>query len=649
MAGPTAPQEERLKVEERSPLLQALDRRDALQEELPEPEAVKELSTPAILRLLDNPDLKLPANAKVGAAVWRELLKREGVAFTLRAMRSRRVEPDPEKSEAKPEADGGASGGEVTGGGATNPTHRSGGDGPSAERLAPGNRRISAAPKPRDETKDAGGAKLAGVGGARAEAPGRETSGKAAQADGGRQAKRRVVEEGLTQERGKDANGHVSYWVSDGAEVAHDDKGWGVRMRTLDLHTRVHVRGAADPNFSAIDDFGPYYGGAFDTSFAEFTGIVLHEQTHVEEVRAAWGALWPEFQANVAGIQAASPGGAEAQYRALFEEFDQALFEQYFASGEEGARAKEWAHYHEQYDKLVGKPEGKAGGASQAKEAGKRHGAKESAQAQAKAGLKEAGAGKRADGKPDPVRCTVMDITSVIESGAAGASAINDYDDGIVSYGYHQATLASGALEAVLTRYIESGGDHASDLAAYMSRVKSKDASLRRDKGFKALLKKAGKDPVMRAAQHDSFGDDYYVPAKTAATAHGLRSPLGISMLYDTNIQGGMGLILKRTVRKLGGKVGDKGITEVQFLNEFNARRKARLLALANSQELRGKAANGRALRNSAKRCDELQALLDADNLTLAGKFAIKGTPVEGLLAEEAAEVEEEMTREEVV
>ena len=90
-----------------------------------------------------------------------------------------------------------------------------------------------------------------------------------------------------------------------------------------------------------------------------------------------------------------------------------------------------------------------------------------------------------------------------IESGAAGASAINDYDNGIVSYGYHQATLASGALEAILSRYIDQGGQYAGELAPFMSKVRSKDEALRRDRKFKALLRKAGRPRVCgRDDQH---------------------------------------------------------------------------------------------------------------------------------------------------
>ena len=126
-----------------------------------------------------------------------------------------------------------------------------------------------------------------------------------------------VVADGHRQPEGPFQVG--AHWVADGAEVIQDARGWGVQMRTLDLHTRVHVRDPGDPNFSSIEDFGPYYGGPFDTSFAELSGIVLHEQTHVEEVRAAWGGLWPDFAARVEAIRAASPGAAEGEYRALFE------------------------------------------------------------------------------------------------------------------------------------------------------------------------------------------------------------------------------------------------------------------------------------------------------------------------------------------
>lgn len=607
MAGPAGAQEERRRGQERSPLLEALERKEERREGLPAPDAVAALATPAILRALDHPDLKAPANATVGAAIWRELVLREGEGFARNAMARRGLAPDEEHGE---------------------------------RRKGAGGRRISAAPPPREQAKDAAAVTQASAGGVRAEAPGRETPAKAAAADADGQVKRRVVEEGLAQERGADANGHVAYWVSDAAEVVQGERGWGVQMRALDLHTRIHVRDPGDPNFSAIEDFGPYYGGAFDLAFVEFTGVVLHEQTHVEEIRGVWAALWPEFRARVEAVAASSPGGAEAEYRTLFEEFDEALFAQYFASGEVGARAKEWEHYHRLYDRQVGRPEGVAGGPGAARAAGARQGGKETVAAQEKAGLKQAaGAGRPAkldaDGAPkgkDPVRRVSSDITGAFESGADGASAINDYDSGVISYGIHQATLTSGSLETVLRKYVEAKGQYAAEIGRYMGRVRSKDGSLRGDKAFKDLLRRAGKDPVMVEVQSEAFATGYYTAAEKAANDFGLKSPLGVSMLYDTNIQGGMGTLLKRTVKILGGKAGDKGVTETQFLKKFNDLRRKRLLLLAAEAARRGDRASAEALHGSTARCDEFAALLAVGNLNLLGPLVVRGTAVEGLV-----------------
>ena len=114
-------------------------------------------------------------------------------------------------------------------------------------------------------------------------------------------------------------------------------------------------------------------------------------------------------------------------------------------------------------------------------------------------------------------------------------------------------------------------------------------------------------------------------------------------MLYDTLVQGGMAIILSRTVAKLGGQVGQKGITEKEFLRMFNTRRRARLVALANHRARRGDLVNARALRNSTKRCDEFEALLDAGNLALKGPLVIRGTDVEGLTDEDVAGLDFEM------
>ncbi len=320
-------------------------------------EAVAQLATPAILELLEEPALASGVNEAVRAAVFKELMRREGMAFARKAMK---------KVKGATDLDAGP------------------------ERSTAGGH-ISAAPPAREEHKDTAGPE---PGGQRKEAVARETPAKAAAAAKEQGVKRRVVEEALAAERGGSVNGHVSYWVGDEAELVPGDNGFSLKLHKLDLHTRVHVRDPGDPGFSSIEEFGPYFGGPFDTGFAEFSGILLHEQQHVSELSGAWEALWPAFQAQVEGIRSGSPEEAEAAYREAFEEFDSELFRAYFSSGEVEARAREWAHYHQEYEKRVGKPEGAPGSAAKAESEGKAHGEKETVKAQAAAKMAAAQKGK---------------------------------------------------------------------------------------------------------------------------------------------------------------------------------------------------------------------------------------------------------------
>ena len=88
------------------------------------------------------------------------------------------------------------------------------------------------------------------------------------------------------------------------------------------------------------------------------------------------------------------------------------------------------------------------------------------------------------------------DITGAFEGGKPGT--LNLYDLGIISYGKHQATLASGTLYPILKRYIElSSSETAKKMSAYLERVEQRDVTLREDKDFIQLLKDAAKEPEM--------------------------------------------------------------------------------------------------------------------------------------------------------
>lgn len=231
----------------------------------------------------------------------------------------------------------------------------------------------------------------------------------------------------------------------------------------------------------------------------------------------------------------------------------------------------------------------------------------------------------------DEIQGVAMRITTVLETGGLDRyGAINDYDNGVISYGKHQATLMSGALEALLNRYIgSSSAPAASTLSNYMGRVRQKDKSLRTDQGFKRALVEAAADPAMQKAQDAAIIVSHYKPAAKSANEWGIESPLGVSMLYDTNLQGGMATVLARTKSALGGVVGERGITEHAFLAEFNRQRRARLISLAKNAGLQTR--HGKALFNSTYRCDAFDKLLSAGNLQLAGDIDIRGTDVPGI------------------
>lgn len=269
------------------------------------------------------------------------------------------------------------------------------------------------------------------------------------------------------------------------------------------------------------------------------------------------------------------------------------------------------------------------------------------------------------------------DIVGAFEGGKAGK--LNLKDQGIISYGKHQATLAGGALFSILKRYTElSKGETAARLASYLDRVKKKDESLSRDQVFIQLLKDAARDPEMSQAQDEIFAKEYWVPAKKAAAAAGVTSALGHVLFYDAHVHSGAKgarRAIERTINHLGGKVGavvgGSRIDELAFLRAFHdlriknrlrrsakqaeeakqieaeaqalereaataePERKRTLLRLAEEKRRKAKrkAANSRALEISAKktRGPTYRALVESGDLELrgdaAGQIRLVGKP----------------------
>lgn len=235
--------------------------------------------------------------------------------------------------------------------------------------------------------------------------------------------------------------------------------------------------------------------------------------------------------------------------------------------------------------------------------------------------------------EPEKWRETIFAITSVFESGSpdGNPSAYQTYDAGIISYGKHQATLASGALYRVLDAYFGRSSSATSQALKneYASRVAKKDGTLRNDGRIKQLLLDAAKESAMSMAQDDVFDQDYYQPATILAQQNNIQTPLGLSCLYDTKIQGGVTGRIAETNDKVG-KIGS-GVNEPTWIATFLNAREAWLNGLADKADAKGDTANANALRTSTYRVTELRNLLIAGNLALTGTFVVRGQQIQGI------------------
>lgn len=236
---------------------------------------------------------------------------------------------------------------------------------------------------------------------------------------------------------------------------------------------------------------------------------------------------------------------------------------------------------------------------------------------------------------PAKWRDTIWAITSIFESGSpeGNPAAYQTYDAGVISYGKHQATLASGTLNRVMQFFYQRSDSDASKALQkeYAGRIANMDHSLRNDGRIKQLLLQAATEPAMSAAQDLVFEQSFYQPAINAAKEYNVGSPLGLAALYDTQIQGGLYIVLPRVTERLGGKIGETGITETEWIAAYLDLREERLYRLANQFEAKGDAGTANALRISTFRVKEHRKLLQAGNLELKGPLNIRGQQIEGI------------------
>jgi hypothetical protein len=204
-------------------------------------------------------------------------------------------------------------------------------------------------------------------------------------------------------------------------------------------------------------------------------------------------------------------------------------------------------------------------------------------------------------------------LTSAFEGGRA--DSLQTQDDGIVSYGIHQATLKSGALEKVIAEYLRhSNSRTAALLSGFGAAITAKDPALAHDHVFLDAMHEAATEPAMLRAQETVFAQEYWLPSVGKATALGLSSPLALAVFYDTAIQGGLDHIIDRTTAELEGR----DYSETAFLRSFLGERRQYLLDVAAKKRAAGQRVQATMLENSARNRVQLyENLLTAGDLQL--------------------------------
>jgi len=178
------------------------------------------------------------------------------------------------------------------------------------------------------------------------------------------------------------------------------------------------------------------------------------------------------------------------------------------------------------------------------------------------------------------------------------------------SAGGRQVTLGiqfdetSGDLGRVLDLYLENGGRYAQTLSDYRSKVDTGDkvsTVLARNNSFKTLLKRAGSDPVMQAAQDAIFAAETWDPALRRFYTNGFTLPLSMLVITDSFLQSGSILQFLRNRFREGPPA--KGGREKVFITDYTYVRNNWLSGCPN-----------RAIHNSAYRTRCYLAQINSDN-----------------------------------
>ncbi len=214
--------------------------------------------------------------------------------------------------------------------------------------------------------------------------------------------------------------------------------------------------------------------------------------------------------------------------------------------------------------------------------------------------------------------------TGKIPSAKSYATCTILADGAGISYGKHQCTDRAGSLDAVVKSYIQKGGKLANELEARLPLLTSNASTKVPPKGpwgadvtnLVQLLREAGKDPIMWAAQDEVFDRDYFAPALNHAKDIGLTTALGLLVVYDTCIHSGPGRVATHRAA-FPEKSPKNGGDEKAWVKAYINVRRAWLAG--NSNPL---------VQKTVYRQDAMLDLIKADNWDLRLPFTVRRVTV---------------------
>jgi chitosanase len=217
---------------------------------------------------------------------------------------------------------------------------------------------------------------------------------------------------------------------------------------------------------------------------------------------------------------------------------------------------------------------------------------------------------------------TAQAIVNIFETGRLrgdyGNVTVARNDAGHLTYGRSQTTLASGNLFLLIKAYVDApDAEFADELRSYLPRLSAHDLSLDGDLALRQVLRRAGDDHVMRSVQDAFFDRVYWNPAVQRASAIGIGTPLGTTVVYDSTVHGSFKLIQERTTASVGGPAiaGEK-----QWIERYVAERRAWLASFDPSTSL---------LPRTLYRMDELGRLIAGGAWQLPLPFSVRGVALD--------------------